>query len=245
MLWGCGGNFNPFERPDRYSVFLKRCAWGDAREVEAMLALATDAGAREKLLETRESNLRFNALRACITGARNKPGTVSPEDARCGGWPLDGATRSRLEREPPNHPRVAELLLAAGARLDARDVIGNTHLHGAAGSHATETSLAIAAQILDRAGDNATALLRLMDRLGNPVMYASVMEGRADVVAFLLSRGADPLQRNRPDPKMPLTPNMRMMAAHMGHHEIVRLLDAAAKGKTRKPRKGKKGRGRK
>ena len=108
---------NPFERRDRYSAFLRACAWGDAREVEAMLALATDAEAREKLLETRESNLRFNALRACITGARNKPGTVSPADARCGGWPLDGAARSRLEREPPNHPRVAELLLAAGARL--------------------------------------------------------------------------------------------------------------------------------
>ena len=245
MLWGCGGNFNPFERPDRYSVFLKCCAWGDAREVEAMLALATDAEAREKLLETRESNLRFNALRACITGARNKPGTFSPADARCGGWPLDGAARSRLEREPPNHPRVAELLLAAGARLDARDVIGNTHLHGAAGSHATETSLAIAAQILDRAGDNATALLGLMNRLGNTVLSASVTHGRADVVAFLLSRGADPLQRNRPDPKMPLTPNMRTMAVHHGHQEVVRLLDAAAKGKTRKPRKGKKGRGRK
>ena len=84
-----------------------------------------------------------------------------------------------------------------------------------------------------------------MDRLGNPVMYAAVMEGRADVVAFLLSRGADPLQRNRPDPKMPLTPNMRTMAVHHGHQEVVRLLDAAAKGKTRKPRKGKKGRGRK
>ena len=40
MLWGCGGNFNPFERPDRYSTFLKNCAWGDAREVEATLALA-------------------------------------------------------------------------------------------------------------------------------------------------------------------------------------------------------------
>ena len=44
---------------------------------------------------------------------------------------------------------------------------------------------------------------------------------------------------------MPLTPNMRTMAVHKGHHEIVRLLDAAAKGKTRKFRKGKKGRGRK
>ena len=140
---------------------------------------------------------------------------------------------------------MAELLLAAGARLDARDVIGNTHLHGAAGSHATETSLAIAAQILDRAGDNATALLGLMNRLGNTVLSASVTHGRADVVAFLLSRGADPLQSNRPDPKMPLDTSMRPMAAHMGHHEIVRLLDAAAKGKTRKPRKGKKGRGRK
>ena len=44
---------------------------------------------------------------------------------------------------------------------------------------------------------------------------------------------------------MPLTPNMRTMAVHHGHQEVVRLLDAAAKGKTRKPRKGKKGRGRK
>ena len=96
-----------------------------------------------------------------------------------------------------------------------------------------------------RAGDNATALLRLMDRLGNPVMYAAVLEGRADVVAFLLSRGADPLQSNRPDPKMPMDTSMRTMAVHQGHQEVVRLLDAAAKGKTRKPRKGKKGRGRK
>ena len=232
---------------DSYSTFLKNCAWGDAREVEATLALATDAEAREKLLETRESNLRFTALRACITGARQKPGTLSPADARYGGWPLDAAARSRLEREPPNHPRVAKLLLAAGARLDARDVLGNTHLHGAAGSHATETSLAIAAQILDRAGDNATTLLGLMNRLGNPVLYASVMHGRADVVAFLLSRGADPLQYSRPDPKMPRPCNPRLMAAHMGHHEIGRLLDAAAKtsAKGNKPRKGKKGRGRK
>ena len=84
-----------------------------------------------------------------------------------------------------------------------------------------------------------------MDRLGNPVMYAAVLEGRADVVAFLLSRGADPLQSNRPDPKMPMDTSMRTMAVHQGHQEVVRLLDAAAKGKTRKPRKGKKGRGRK
>ena len=124
MLWGAAAI--SLERRDRYSAFLKACAWGYAtkRVERSRLALATDAEAREKLLETRESNLRFNALRACITGARNKPGTVSRKmlamkpAARWGDW-------SRLEREPPNHPRVAELLLAAGARLDARDVIGN------------------------------------------------------------------------------------------------------------------------
>ena len=198
-----------------------------------MLALATSRPV---------TNCWKRANRTCAStrcahayGSAQQTGYGLSGDARCGGWPLDGATRSATRRRPRRSPAWRELLLAAGARLDAWDVIGNTQ-STAPRALATETSLAIAAQILDRAG---TRRILLMNRLpATPVMYASVMEGRADVVTFLLSRGAV-LEGNRPDPKMPLDTSMPTAARA---HEIADLDVAAKCGNSEAPQGQDRGR---
>ena len=83
-----------------------------------------------------------------------------------------------------NYPDMTRLLLANGAKTDARDGSGwVTALHYAAASGHTET----AALILDWGGD-----VNVLSSTGDPPLYQAAHWGRADVVQLLLSRGADP-----------------------------------------------------
>ena len=83
-----------------------------------------------------------------------------------------------------NYPDMTRLLLANGAKTDARDGSGwVTALHYAAASGHTET----AALILDWGGD-----VNVLSSAGDPPLYQAAHWGRADVVQLLLSRGADP-----------------------------------------------------
>ena len=83
-----------------------------------------------------------------------------------------------------NYPDMTRLLLANGAKTDARDGSGwVTALHYAAASGHTET----AALILDWGGD-----VNVLSSGGDPSLYQAAHWGRADMVQLLLSRGADP-----------------------------------------------------
>ena len=83
-----------------------------------------------------------------------------------------------------NYPDMTRLLLANGAKTDARDGSGwVTALHYAAASGHTET----AALILDWGGD-----VNVLSSGGDPPLYQAAHWGRADMVRLLLSRGADP-----------------------------------------------------
>ena len=83
-----------------------------------------------------------------------------------------------------NYPDMTRLLLANGAKTDARDGSGwVTALHIAAVSDHTET----AALILDWGGD-----VNVLSSAGDPPLYQAAHWGRADMVRLLLSRGADP-----------------------------------------------------
>ena len=83
-----------------------------------------------------------------------------------------------------NYPDMTRLLLANGAKTDARDGSGwVTALHYAAASGHTET----AALILDWGGD-----VNVLSSAGDPPLYQAAHWGRADMVQLLLSRGADP-----------------------------------------------------
>ena len=83
-----------------------------------------------------------------------------------------------------NYPDMTRLLLANGAKTDARDGSGwGTALHIAAVSDHTET----AALILDWGGD-----VNVLSSGGDPPLYQAAHWGRADMVRLLLSRGADP-----------------------------------------------------
>ena len=169
---------------DDSSVF-RSCAWGDAAAVEAALAdvVQFDDGASgmRRVLEQRESSLRKPPLHAAIAGALlAAPG--------CADWPLRPAQRAALRVAPPDFARVSRALLDAGARADAKDILGNSALHAAAGSTASAASLAIARLLVERGG----ADVRVRNRLGYPVLFAPAVRGRRDVVALLLALGADP-----------------------------------------------------
>ena len=83
-----------------------------------------------------------------------------------------------------NYPDMTRLLLANGAKTDARDGSGwVTALHYAAASGHTET----AALLLDWGGD-----VNVLSSTGDPPLYQAAHWGRADMVQLLLSRGADP-----------------------------------------------------
>ena len=208
-----GGTFQPFARPARYTHFFKCCAWGDAREVVATLASATapggDAAWLRSLLERRESSLRKPPLHAAIAGAKCLPGS----DA----WPLDDAQQRAMARALPDHALVVQFLVDAGARLDARDVLGDTPLHACCAANASARSLAIAGVLVKRGG---AGLLAEPNRLGYTPLQCAVHGGRADVVDRLLALGDDADRRDAGG-----AGTLRDLAAALGHGAVVAALE--------------------
>ena len=120
QMWARGGDFNPWQpycaevvqgrevrvldeggMPERarmlYSRFFIACAWGSLELVRTLIAkTAGRPDGRTRLLELRESNLRYAPLHACIAGARVQPGSAM--------WRLPPGT------PPPEFEEVARTL---------------------------------------------------------------------------------------------------------------------------------------
>ena len=212
-LWATGGNLNPFQRPDSYSHFFKSCAWGDLEEVKVMLAEAeardgggggggggggsagAGAGAgvsstssrslMEKLLEKRESTLRYSPLFVCICGSKETYGSDT--------WPSVG--RNVLTGQPMcapdiDHAGVARALIRAGARVEARDIIGNTPLQLSNQINSTPETLKIARMLVELGHANPN----VSNRMHYTPLCNALQMGNADRIMLFLELGADPSQ---------------------------------------------------
>ena len=176
-VWARGGDLNPWLSPQRYSTFFAACAWGDVLAVGALLS--GQEGEPNVELERRESKLRYSPLHVIVAGSRNVYGSTD--------WPRRGAV---LPEIVPDHCAVAALLIEQRANLEARDILGQTPLGLACGTHATEGSLKVA-RVLASGG----ASVNVADRFGHPMLMKVMMlqngADRLDVVEALLQMGAD------------------------------------------------------
>ena len=131
--------------------------------------------ARKMFLELRESSIRKNALHACICGARLI-------DTRMGlsGWPL----HVRGPADIIDHVKCAQLLLDAGANIEAKDILGVTPLHAAAGNFASPQSIRIAQLLVEKGADTKTATTRQ----GGNWFGQAVQNDNEDVLIELLGR---------------------------------------------------------
>ena len=155
------------------------CAYGDAPAVRAVIA-GKPADEVTKLVNSHYGVLRMTPLHFCAAGARN-----------CGTPFFPAAVAPTAD-----HLAVAEVLLAAGARLEARDVAGFTPLAQATTSAASRESLAVADRLL-KAGAN----VQPVDRFGRTplVQFGSAVStfklkaynGTPAALLLLLEAGAN------------------------------------------------------
>lgn len=119
-----------------------------------------------RLLEKRESMLRYPPLHAVVAGARCLP-----------------------SRPAASFVDAAAALVAAGARVDSRDVAGYTALAKCTnGVDITDACLMIAVDVLGPAGADAN----LANRFGETPIGAAVPRGNVGCLSALLELGADP-----------------------------------------------------
>ena len=119
-----------------------------------------------RLLEKRESMLRYLPLHAVVEGARCLP-----------------------SRPAASFVDAAAALVAAGARVDSRDVAGHTALAKCTdGVDTTDACLMIAVDVLGPAGADAN----LANRFGETPIGAAVLRGNVGCLSALLELGADP-----------------------------------------------------
>lgn len=219
MFWSKGGNLDPFTRPHKYSMFFKACAWGDVAEVEAMLAEAANIDARDeavagassrsttaKLLEKRESSLRYSPLFACVMGSKVEYNTTF--------WPplaVNGSTNQPMDAPDINHTAVARVLIKAGARVHARDIMGNTPLHLTNQINSTPKTLAIARMLVELGNADPNA----ESRNGATPLYTCISLGQPERTRLFLELGADPSRRIRG-----FAMDMKQMSTRMGFPQV-------------------------
>ena len=124
--WASGFDYNP-ETNVRLSDWCKACFYGDVQKVEKYISGIVTDDDRMKLLERRESMIRFCGILHVICGARINP------------------TNS--------HIRVAELLIDAGCKLDVKDVAGYTAVHHCLTQYGNSTTLKIAKILVEKGAD--------------------------------------------------------------------------------------------
>lgn len=119
-VWGAGGDFLVALAQDRLSVCMKAAALGDTKTVEEQIAKANAEGAEaiSQLLERRETLPRFTPLDGAIMGA------IQWAHGLKVGW----LHSEVCTKHGGQHAQVAQLLLAAKARPNAKDVCGFTPL---------------------------------------------------------------------------------------------------------------------
>lgn len=185
-VWCVGWEINLLmsEAPERLKLalvppFPLACAHGDAPAARALLA-GKPASAVSLLVNSHYGVLRMTPLHFCAAGARHR------------GTPFFPAAAASTA----DHLAVAEILLAAGARLEARDVAGFTPLAQATTAFASRESLVVADRLL-KAGANVQPVDRLgrtpLVQFGNSSLTPKLKaeNGAAAAVMLLLEAGAD------------------------------------------------------
>ncbi|KAK3276056.1 hypothetical protein CYMTET_15848 [Cymbomonas tetramitiformis] len=165
-LWSEGGDFNPMHpglADPPLSHFMVACFNGNVERVTEMIT-NTNGAALTKLLEKRESMLRFSPLLGVIAGAR-----------------------SAEARGSSGHLKTAEMLLKLGARVDCVDVAGYSVVHHCC--TATYNSLTLRlCRLLVEHGANVNA----KNRFDCVPLLEPVMAQKLEPVALLAELGADP-----------------------------------------------------
>lgn len=173
-MWSNSGDFYTIVQTTG-SPFMKACFMGEAQNVkkyiDAVIVIEErgDEGARTRLLELRESTLRFSPLMSCICGAKNK------------NFPSFSARLKNAQ-----HYLVAEYLCAAGARVDAKDVAGYTCCHQATSLSGCIDSVAIFRLLAHKYGADP----RLRNRFDATPLNSALMTHREELVEALLAHGA-------------------------------------------------------
>lgn len=159
--------------------FHKLCEIGAAKAVHATLAMAQAAVIRGftgevfELLERRVSLMRWSALHYCCFGA-----TVYSN--------VDADTRAKMPMEVFQFEETLRLLCRADARLDAKDIAGNTPIAIAAGETASKESLELV-QVLVNMGAN----INIHNRYGDTIMVDATVTQNEAALKALLDAGAD------------------------------------------------------
>ncbi|KAL5255906.1 hypothetical protein ACHWQZ_G011205 [Mnemiopsis leidyi] len=130
--WATGFDYNP-ETNERLSDWCKACFYGDEDKVKRYISGIASDDDRMKLLERRESMIRFCGILHAICGARINPSN--------------------------RHISVAKLLIDAGCKLDVKDVAGYTAVHHCLTQYGNSTTLEIA-KILVKNGADVNAVNR-------------------------------------------------------------------------------------
>jgi hypothetical protein len=166
-IWSSGADFLSLVSNGELGRFSFYCFTGQHHLVRTMLDNATRSQ-RAQLLEGRESLVRNTPLMMCVNGINL----------------LSSTDKARFRSD---HARVAKLLLAHGARPDARDVAGHTALYLAAADVSAQDALALVAPLVAAGAD-----INAPNRFGATALHAAVMGGSQNAIAALLSHGADP-----------------------------------------------------
>lgn len=159
--------------------FHKLCEIGAAKAAYSILGMAQAAVIRGysreviELLERRVSLMRWSALHYCCFGA-----TIYTN--------VDEETRARMPMEVFQFVETAKLLCREGARLDAKDIAGNTPIAIAAGETATKESLELV-QLLVNMGAN----ININNRYGDSIMVEATVTQNEAALQTLLDAGAD------------------------------------------------------
>ena len=150
------------------SEFGRACFLGQVSLVEKMLMEFDDDDVRKKrLLERRESGMRFNSMLNVICGHKQLK-------AFPGNPPMFG------------HLDTAKVLLKYGVNVHARDVAGYSALHFCTNLNSSETTLKIAELLLQHGAD-----INARNRFGCCPLHEPVMLGDEAAVIFLLEHDAD------------------------------------------------------
>jgi hypothetical protein len=177
-IWSAGADVQDLFMQGGLSPFVMACLICSPEGCAKMLAECKDQEERIKLLETRHSLLRLSPIFFAAIG-------FATIRAMMGGS-NDGA--SSVE--------VVRILLANGARPDARDVNGKTIVHyccGALCQPGAPTLLQIADLCIDRTKElSLPKLVDSRDRFGEIPLMQAIMMTRPDLAEFLCTKhGAD------------------------------------------------------
>lgn len=165
QFWSNGGDFIAIINSgswDPHVIFHRCCYFGQADSVKALIdSTAPNSEEMKQLLEGRVSVLRNSPLISCVAGAR------------------------RSMPAPADHLRTADLLCAAGARVNSRDIAGFAPTQHATTSYASADSLAIYNLLVHKYGADPND----KNRFGNELHCEAFTSRRMDILETVMNAG--------------------------------------------------------